>query len=629
MAKDETLEGKVNSVDPVLNYKGSIMRRIAEGAQAMPKKVKAFAAGLLTIGMLYNIAPIKARAQETKEITLAYNGAALLNENGWINKLDDFLDTCPQDDPAFETINNDFILTHSTAGIPTIINPQNVYCQAPYSKMNVADVTEELIIQQSLRVAFYAGKGSGSLLEWYTNENINDTSAGPIYKWLKEHVGGFEVNDGSQNPGHGYVINGKKQFVVLPRFQDYAKALMQEPRGPPGLIGLFLHEASHIIGQGHDGTCGYGVDSDFDESKPTPFSADWRTYELFLTGEFNVGINCMDQSKAQDTLAGLLNAANARKDGFCGIKPPVLTMPANAGGACNGLVTGELADSFGDTIENMTIQAYNVPGDFIFATTNSGNDGLFKIARLIGHYNLDVSSGDKCFNNTSFDIGSIVAEQNFDLGTLTMQHNELAAPNITLNGSCVAGKPCNFAFSDTFGNSVYYDIDAGNGKTTLPKDQKSVTVSYPTPGTKTLTAEYSCAQHGTLSASSTLEFTVSQASGPDTKIDFTIEPSQTCNKKGKCKINATASIQNTGDQKSGTSTIQFFTSPNPILGPEAKYLTQKNVPAQKPGTAKTINLSTILPAGTNATGQYVYAVIQTTYDTNPENNTARSTEKIN
>ncbi len=100
-----------------------------------------------------------AKCSSENSVDLSDSGEATqkpnAKSNGWllssasashIQDIDQFLNTCPQNDPAFATIMSDFQIRKN--GSAVTIFP----CSEPISAMPVSQYTDELIVLQGLRV---------------------------------------------------------------------------------------------------------------------------------------------------------------------------------------------------------------------------------------------------------------------------------------------------------------------------------------------------------------------------------------------------------------------------------------------------------------------------------------------
>ena len=99
----------------------------------------------------------------------------------WICNNEKFFEECPTADPIFPTIVGDFKIRRD--GVP--INSAAVTCTPPISTIPIADYTDELLLLQALRAIYYMDLGRSNHLPWTSK---------PLYGWLKEKVGGFEIS---------------------------------------------------------------------------------------------------------------------------------------------------------------------------------------------------------------------------------------------------------------------------------------------------------------------------------------------------------------------------------------------------------------------------------------------------
>src|SRR5437867_514445 len=94
-----------------------------------------------------------------------------------IHNIRQFLDQCPQTDPAIAQIRKDFEVRRG--GILVAELPP---CTEPVSAMPASLYSDELIVLQGLRVIYYMDRGQTGHLPW-TN--------GTMYDWMKSKIGGI------------------------------------------------------------------------------------------------------------------------------------------------------------------------------------------------------------------------------------------------------------------------------------------------------------------------------------------------------------------------------------------------------------------------------------------------------
>lgn len=143
-----------------------------------------------------------------------------------------------------------------------------------------------------------------------------------------------------------------------------------------------------------------------------------------------------------------------------------------------------------------------------------------------------------------------------------------------------------------------------------------------TPGGLSLTATVSGREPdpGSGNNSATVVTTVSASSPPPPSQptdgpDFTgswQSLAQSCRGSGttqKCKLKASFVVQNQGTQNAASSSIEFYLSPNSTFETEDPLLTSTTTSNLRKGKTKKRKLTVILPVGSNASGQFVIAVI--------------------
>jgi uncharacterized repeat protein (TIGR01451 family) len=101
---------------------------------------------------------------------------------------------------------------------------------------------------------------------------------------------------------------------------------------------------------------------------------------------------------------------------------------------------------------------------------------------------------------------------------------------------------------------------------------------------------------------------------------------QSCKGSGatrKCKLEGTVVVENRGTQKAASSALQFYLSDNSVFDAGDTLLASTTTSSIKTGKAKKKKLKVTLPIGSNASGQYVIAVLD------PVNSEAEGNESNN
>lgn len=92
-----------------------------------------------------------------------------------------FLERCPQEDPAYERIHFDVEIRRNGAVVT------DIPCSGVASSLPIEQFTDELITLQSLRVLYHMDAGLANHLPW------TDKRA---YEWFVSKVGGVNLRDG-------------------------------------------------------------------------------------------------------------------------------------------------------------------------------------------------------------------------------------------------------------------------------------------------------------------------------------------------------------------------------------------------------------------------------------------------
>jgi hypothetical protein len=247
----------------------------------------------------------------------------LLSHHGeHITNIDNFLDTCPQDDPAYELIRHDFDILFN--GVPV----EEVSCSGPVSTLPQAEFTDELILLQALRTIYHMDHGQAGHLPW---------TGSTLYRWMREKIDGFDIRTDIQYTYCCEIVDGK-MYVALASLQGVADIdVFRTWRGIAAEIGLLAHETRHVDGYLHTSCCGIngGCDDHYDESNLSSYGIQWFLNKAWLSGEINIGIACLTQDRI-DTFAqrhqNQCNRTLSRR--FCYTQPPLLEHPQQPGGPC-------------------------------------------------------------------------------------------------------------------------------------------------------------------------------------------------------------------------------------------------------------------------------------------------------
>ena len=249
-----------------------------------------------------------------------------------IRNITQFLDQCPQNDPALSVILEDFTIRRN--GVIMTAPPP---CSEPVRAMPTSAYTDELIALQTLRAIYYMDRGQSGHLPWTT---------GTMYEWMKSRVGGIDIHN---NGPFAYCCNiydaplppppglpAKHFYVALPVQDDFNRDFDRTWRGMSGQIALVAHEVRHRDGSQHTSCCGIsgGCDDTFDPANLSSYGTQWWLAKLWLDGTINVGMGCLSGLERLETASWLASDGNDFAARFCQAKPDTLRVGTTPGGLC-------------------------------------------------------------------------------------------------------------------------------------------------------------------------------------------------------------------------------------------------------------------------------------------------------
>jgi hypothetical protein len=282
-----------------------------------------------------------------------------------------FVEQCPTADPIYQTIIGDFKIRRD--GVP--VNVAGITCTPPISAIPIASYTDELILLQALRAIYYMDLGRTNHLPWTPK---------PLYGWLKDKVGGFEISTTATKDywaGQEFLnIDGDTaNYFVIRAKDDFTRDFQRKWAGLSSLIALMMHERRHGDGSAFDhvSCCPSGngaCDNAYDESiNLSPYGIQYWLAKNWISGNINVGLGCMTAAAKTEAVNFMRQEANthvAPISNFCTFTPPALTDASNPVGPCvactaGGSTTGEPHIK---TLDGLYYD-FQAAGDFLLTTS--------------------------------------------------------------------------------------------------------------------------------------------------------------------------------------------------------------------------------------------------------------------
>jgi hypothetical protein len=246
-----------------------------------------------------------------------------------------FADTCPQNDPYTPIIRRDFVIAKNQVPVGDIA------CTEPYSQMPPTEVTDELLILQSLRAMYYMDMGRSGYLPWTQLR---------LYDWVKSRIGGVDIVPDGYASACCIVLGDRKYIAVgglagAAAFTGSTVAYQAARRRTPldgmvELISLFAHEAGHTEGNGYPHVSGCpnsptkdACDETYDVSNLGAYGVAYYLETLWVSGAINLGYSC-DPVWQAFFAGGWAGIANFDAGNFVTNAPPKISASATSGGPC-------------------------------------------------------------------------------------------------------------------------------------------------------------------------------------------------------------------------------------------------------------------------------------------------------
>lgn len=251
-----------------------------------------------------------------------------------ITDIQSFLTKCPNNDPAYNQIRQDFELRLDGVVITYLIP-----CTEPIATIPIDQFTDELIALQTLRTAYYMGMGTEGKLPWTSKD---------LYSWMKSNIAGINIKTvplgGNTTAYCCDSFNGKKYFVYS-RQDAINREFRRDWTGISGLLGLYAHEIRHADpgAPGHTTGCpraplpadSLSCDATYDLNNLGSYGVQYWLASNWATGYLNIGIGCAPPGTALEYTNSNVAWANVQTpSGFVTNAPPTITATSPYGGIC-------------------------------------------------------------------------------------------------------------------------------------------------------------------------------------------------------------------------------------------------------------------------------------------------------
>ena len=249
-----------------------------------------------------------------------------------IADITNFMETCPTNDSAYAQIRDAIEIL--VDGRP-IVAP--VSCTEPFSSVPIAQLSDELILLQALRTAYYMSSGTERRLPWTTLS---------LWDWMTLRIDGVNIRT---VPGQSFYccdqINGR-YYIAVSRNDPTRLAQFRTWPTLSVVLTLLAHETRHADpgAPGHTTGClnfpsptdAPGCDATYDPANLGAYGIQYWLYSAWATGFLNVGMACSDPAVAAAYLDQLEFYAFYTRDRFVTNAPPALNATPPYGGPCVG-----------------------------------------------------------------------------------------------------------------------------------------------------------------------------------------------------------------------------------------------------------------------------------------------------
>lgn len=246
-----------------------------------------------------------------------------------IENIQQFLDTCPQNDPNYGIFSKDFVVRLDG----TILTA--IPCSEPVSEMPADEYTWPLHSMQIVRTIYYLSENTQGYLPWTSSS---------LYDWLVANVQGINLQTNFLYDYLAYCCDyyGGRTYLTAPASADDGLLPVPETSHIIDGVSLFIHEARHadIENSYHIHGCAAeqrpdgpaSCDLQYDVLMPGAFGVEYWLDSNVASGYLNIGIGCMPSKSS--VIVWIRDAANWLRSNFVRDLPPVATVNWPVGGPC-------------------------------------------------------------------------------------------------------------------------------------------------------------------------------------------------------------------------------------------------------------------------------------------------------
>ncbi len=204
-----------------------------------------------------------------------------------IDNIWEFIDICPQNDPAYDEIFRDFEI------VVDGVSAENVLCTEPYTEMPDEQMSVALGYLQALRVAYYMDPGV-QYLPWTTTS---------LHAWINTVIDGVWI-EGEGGGGSCCRDQDGKTYMSSTNPTESTLSWWKSWYGLSSLLDFIAHEVRHGDGgPGHVTGCESfpnpndppGCDQEYDLNNLGSYGVQYWLQNAWMTSHLYIGMGCTSE----------------------------------------------------------------------------------------------------------------------------------------------------------------------------------------------------------------------------------------------------------------------------------------------------------------------------------------------